>query len=221
MSVNINTFKVFTEFVSNKAQSGNTISPSQFNAVSNRAQMQVFEKDFETYLQTGDISEYLKTFLKNQTTMVPISGTFPYPSDWEHASSIRSYLVRPDGGSTEVPVVEVKNSSWGAISTSQLQVPSKRFPKYSEFGNGIRFLPKSIGSVMIDYFKTPVVPVWGFTTVSGRPVYDSSTSTDFEWDQFSFNNIAAVYLSLIGINLKDSELSQFSEMYKQQTNSTL
>lgn len=220
MSVNINTFKVFVEFVSNKAQSGNTVSPSQFNAIANRAQMQLFEKDFQTFLATGSVSEFLKTFLKNSTTSVPVSGLLPYPSDWEHASAIRSYYVRAGGLSTEIPVIEVKNSSWGAISTSQLQVPSKRFPKYSEFGNGIRFLPKTIGTIMLDYFKTPTPPVWGFTTVSGRPVYDASSSTDFEWDGFSLNNVASMYLSLIGVNLKDGELSQFSEAYKQQTNST-
>ncbi|MES3018137.1 MAG: hypothetical protein V4721_10170 [Bacteroidota bacterium] len=219
--VNVNEFRLFTQFVSNKAQSGNTIRTTDFNRIANQAQMQVFEKDFQTYLQTDMVTEFLGYFLKNQTTSVPVTGTLPYPSDFQHVSSIRSYYVRPGGASTEIPVIEVKNASWGDISTSQLLEPSKRFPKFSEFGNGIRFLPKNIGSVMLDYFKTPVAPVWGFTVASGREVYSAAASTDFEWDIFSMNNVASVYLQLIGCNLKDGELLQFSNQFQQETNSVL
>lgn len=220
MSVNINTFKLFTEFVSNKVQSGNTISPSQFNEVANRSQMQLFESDFQTFLGTKNISEYLKTFLKNKTTTVPLTGELSFPSDFQHIASLRSYYVKESGG-VEVPIEEVRNESWGAISTSDLLTPTKRFPKFSKFGGVIRFAPKNVGIVMMDYFKTPVVPVWGYTVANNRPVYSAAASTDFEWDDFAFNNVAAIYLSLIGVNLKDGELSMFAQQYKQETNSQL
>jgi hypothetical protein len=123
-------------------------------------------------------------------------------------------------GGKEIPVEEVRNESWGDIQISALYEPTLRFPKYSEFSDNIRILPKNVGIVMMDYFKLPTAPVWGYTITNSRPVYNSSTSTNFDWDEFSFNNIAAIYLSLIGVNLKDGELAQFSELYKQQTNST-
>lgn len=222
MPTSIETFRLFTEYVSNKSQSGNTVPVSKLNMLAHRAQMHVFEKDFQTFLQTGIVSEYLSFFLKNQTvTVPPTTGYLTYPSDFEHIASLRAYYVRPDGESTEIPVEEVKNESWGAISTSQLQKPTKRFPKFSEFSDGIRFLPRDIGSVMMDYFKTPREPVWGFTVASGRYVYDPTTSVNFEWDEFSLNNVASVYLSYNGVNLKDGQLIEFAEMYKQQTNSVL
>ncbi len=221
MGVNVNYFKQFSEYLSNKSQAGATISPSQFNQVANQAQLQLFENDFETFLQSGSVSEYLKTFLKNKTTSVPVDGTLPYPSDFQHASSIRSYFVRPGQLSTEIPVVEVKNTSWGNISTSQLQQPTKRFPKYSEFGDGIRFLPKLIGTVMLDYFKTPTPPVWGYTKIANQPVYNSATSTNFDWSEFSLNEIMGIYLTMIGINIKDGDLAQWSQQFKQENKSLL
>lgn len=221
MAVNVNYFKLFVEFISNKAQSGGTISPSQFNLVANQAQMLVFEKDYQIFLQTESISEYLSLFLKNQTTSVPATGLLPYPSDLEHVASIRSYYVRPSGKSSEITVEWVKNSSWGDVVSSQLMEPTKRFPMYSDFSTEIRFAPKNIGSVMVDYFKTPVAPVWGYVSTSGRSVYDAGTSTNFEFDLFAMNNVAAVYLSLIGINLKDGELQSWSDAFTKQTNSTL
>lgn len=220
MSVNINTFKTFTEFVSNKVQSGNTISPSQFNDVADRSQMQLFERDYETFIQTKNISDFLKTFLKNKTTTVPTTGELSNPSDLQHIASLRSYYVKESGG-VEVPVEEARNESWGAISASELLIPNKRFPKYSKFGSVIRFAPKNIGIIMLDYFKRPTAPVWGYTVANNRPVYSAAASTDFEWDEFAMNNVAAIYLSLIGVNLKDSELAMFAQQYKQETNSLL
>lgn len=221
MSVNINEFKLFTEYCANKVQIGGTLSPSQFNELSNRAQMVVFEKDRAIFLATQEISDFLSLFLKENITSVPLTGMVSYPSDLEHTASIRSYYVRPDGASTEVAVQPVKNYDWGEIASSQVQTPTKRFPKYTEFAQQYRFLPFDIGTVMINYFKTPVAPVWGYTTPSGRPVYDPATSTDFEFDSFAFNNVSAVFLQLIGVNLKDGDIASFAQMFTMETNSKL
>jgi len=217
--VNINTFKGYIDFISNKVQVGNSYTITQFNELCNRAQMQLFEKDFQVFLETEQLSEYLKTFLKNSTFSVPVNGEISYPSDFQHLSSLRKYYINPKGVGRMIQIEEVNNVAWGFIQSSTLQEPTLRFPKYSEFSNVIRFLPRNIGIVEMDYFKTPVAPIWGYTVVSGRPVYSSSTSVNFEWDDFSTNNIAGIFLSLLAVNLKDQELIQFSEMYKSQTNS--
>jgi len=221
MPTNVDTFKKFTEFVANKVQSGGSISSDQFNLVAHRAQMQLFEKDYGTFLQSGQISEFLNTFLVNYVTNVPpTTGAIAYPSDYEHLASMRRYYVKPTG-SQEIPIEEVKDISWGEIYRSQLLTPTLQFPKFNAFATEFRFLPKNVGIVMVDYFKTPVAPVWGYTIVNNAQAYDSSTSTDFEWDEYALNNVAAIYLSLVGVNIKDMELSQFAEMYKAQTNSLL
>lgn len=219
--VNIDTFKQFVEFVSNKVQQGNTTTISQFDMLANRAQMIVYEKDYQTFVATKDISEYLRAFLVSKTTQMPITGRIPFPSNLEHVASISGYNVKGNGESQEVAIEQVSNKEWTNISSSALYKPTLRFPKYTEYGDGINVLPKTLNTVRIDYFKTPIKPKWGFALQNNRPVYDSAQSVNFEWDEFSLNNIAAQYLSLIGVNLKDSELSQFSMMYKQETNSVL
>lgn len=219
--VNINDFKLFVEYISNKVQIGGSVSPSQFNMLAERAQMQKFEQDRSSFLQTGVSSYFLDFFLVNTTTGVPLTGTLPYPSDFLQTASIRKYYVPADGIGIEVPVELVTNKDLGEISASQLIIPTKEFPKYSEFGTEYRFLPKDIGIIALDYWRQPVRPIWGYTVVSSRPIYNSATSTNFEWDEYSFNAVAGMYLSLIGVNLKDQELSQFAEMYKAQTDSKL
>lgn len=221
MAVNINSFKVFVEYIMNKVQNGNSFSVSEFNSLCDRSQMQLYEKDNETFVKTEDISDFLKNFLVSTLPTVDSDGNYTLPVDSQHLTSVRKYYVRENGKGFNVKVDEVKNLAYTSGQTPGLHEATLRFPKYEQFGKGLKFLPKNIGIVEIDYLRTPVKPFWNFTIVNGRPLYNSIGSIDFEWDEFSFNQVAAIFLSLIGCNLKDNELVQFSEMYKQQTNSEL
>lgn len=219
--VNINDFKLYTEYLSNKVQVGNTLTIPQFNQLCFQSVMQVFEKDYQTFLMTEELSEFLRIYLNNQVSSVPPTGILPYPADYQHIISIRKYYVNAKGVGKMLQVEEIKNVEWGFIQMSSLREPTLRFPKYNEFDGVIRFLPMNLGIIEIDYIKTPDQPVWGYTTVSGRPVYDPLTSTNFEFQAYSTNIVAAVFLSLIGVNLKDSELERFAQQYKKETNSAL
>lgn len=219
--VNINDFKLYTEYLSNKVQVGNTLTIPQFNQLCFQSVMQVFEKDYQTFLMTEELSEFLRIYLNNQVSSVPATGILPYPADYQHITSIRKYYVNAKGVGKMLQVEEIKNVEWGFIQMSSLREPTLRFPKYNEFDGVIRFLPMNLGIIEIDYIKTPDQPIWGYTTVSGRPVYDPLTSTNFEFQAYSTNMVAAVFLSLVGVNLKDSELENFAQQYKKETNSAL
>lgn len=222
MPVNINSFKLYVEFVANKAQAGNSVSVSQFNDVSDRAQMQLYEKDYQTFLKTEQVSDFLQTFLVSKITgSVSVDGTYQVPANLQHVCAIRKYYVRENGKGFNVKVDEIKQVAWTDVQSPGLREASLRFPKYEEFGAVLKFMPRNIGIIEIDYFRLPVKPVWNFTVISGRPVYFAGTSVNFEWSEYSMNQVAANYLALIGVNLKDRELAQFSELYKQQTNSIL
>jgi hypothetical protein len=215
---NVNYFKEFCQFVMNKTQSGRSFTEVQFNQVANQAQLQIFERDFQLFMQTERITEFLKTFLKKTVLNVPATGESSYPSDYQHLSALRKYYVKTNGQGKMIEIKEVKNVNWGLMQMSQLMEPTLRFPKYSEFSDVIRFLPKNIGIVEIDYFKTPTAPVWGYVTTSGRPVYDPTASTDFEFVDTYINEVAAIFLSLVGCNLKDTELAGFTQMWKAENN---
>jgi len=218
MSVNINDFKIFVEGISAKVQVGNTLTVTQFNEFCNQAQMLKFEQDRNIFIAQDEISTYLSLFLKNQVSTVPANGNLAHPADLEHIASIRSYYVTPEGVGMEVPVQSVRNADWGKVVSSQLLQATKEFPKYSWFNNQIRFAPKNVGIIMLDYFRTPVVPEWNFTVASGRAVYDPITSVNFEWDSFATNAVAAIFLQLFATSIKDAELMQFGLNFEKQSN---
>ena len=219
--VSVNAFKLYQEFLENKAQVGGTLSTTQFNQLCFRSIMTKFERDYQTFLATGEVSEFLKVYLKNTVFNVPASGEYPYPADYQHISSIRKYFIKTNGQGAMIKVTEVSNDAWGLLQISSLQEPLLRFAKYNEFSNIIRFLPRNISIVECDYFKTPVQPIWGFTIVNNRPVYDPATSTDFEMMEYSTNEIAGIFLTLIGANLREGDLLAWSEQYKAENKSKL
>jgi hypothetical protein len=217
MAVNINSFKIFVEFIISKTQSGGTVTTAQNNVLFMRSQMAVYEKDRNTYLETGRSSDFLNIFLKTKTVTPNITtGYLSYPSDFQHIANVRSYYNKK-----EREVELVSNKMWGDINASQLMQPTKVFPKYSEYSSEMRFLPRDIGVVMLDYFKTPTQPIWGFTIVNNVQVYDATSSVDFEFDEFSVNRVAAEYLAFVGCNLQNIPVEQFAQEFKKESNVAL
>jgi hypothetical protein len=222
MSTSINTFKNVTEYISNKVQSGNSLTIPQFNELANVAQMTVFEKDRAIFVAKAEVSDYLKQFLVSKTyNSNSLFGELVLPDDLEHISSIRSYHIKGNGAGMEVPLSEVKNTDWGKVTSSSLFAATNRFPKYSEYDAYVKYLPVKLNNITVDYFRTPLAPEWAYTVVNGRPVYDATNSINFEWYEATMNNVVAAFLQLVGVNLKDSELYNFTQSYKQETNVVL
>lgn len=204
--VNINRFKIYCEnIIANKSQSGNTITPSEFNIAAHQAQMDVFENDRLVLLRTGESSDFLNNFLTNKTLAIDVNtGIANYPSDYQHLSAIRSYFDK-----RARPVERVTNQAWGEVQASQLMNGNKYFPKFVEFDGKFRFLPRDMGSVMLDYYREPKKPVWAYTVVNNVPVYDAANSVDFEFNEFALKRVSDAYISIIAQNIKDQGLMQY------------
>ena len=78
--------------------------------------------------------------------------------------------------------------------------------------------PTNIDGIDVTYLSRPIEPLWAFTVnaTTGMPDYDASTSVDLNWSNELFNEIGIRILSFMGINLKDSMMTQYSELKKQQ-----
>lgn len=206
----------FVNFVSNKVQSGGTITATNFNLLAQRAQIQAIENDFSLFLKTKSVSEFLADFIKSTSIIIATNGRANYPSDFSHVVDMKYYYVRPDGTGVFVPVSEIENEQFSAIESSQLNKPTKRFPKYVEFASYLEFLPRNLALVTLDYVKVPASPVWAYTIQNGVQVYDPSNSVQFEASDFGMNRIIAIILSLVGINIREGDLVQYAQLYKQE-----
>ena len=66
------------------------------------------------------------------------------------------------------------------------------------------------------YIKKPATPVYAYTTVSGRPVYDSGGSTQHEFQNMAEIDFMQDIIRFVAPHLKDADLLQFSSVVKQE-----
>lgn len=80
-----------------------------------------------------------------------------------------------------------------------------------------RLYPLSGYTGTVTYFRRPVKPVFGYSTVSGRIiVYDPSTSVQLEWRENEIDSILLKALKSVGINLTSADIAGWAETQSQQ-----
>ena len=228
--------KKFCEYISNKDQSGNSMSPDEYNTL-----LRTSAIDFARHLygttedyRPGDptppvvyeVTQYVTDALrvlkiKDDSLLLDTNGKANIPPDYAHVSSIRYNYVKkakcPDDApvTREVPVEVVKDNKLGMRLKSSIEEPSLKYPICVFYNNYMQFYPKTLGSVIFTYLKEPLVPVWGYTMVNDQPVYDPETSVQFEYPDIFHLELCRIILNYMGINLRDNELQSHNERFKQ------
>mgnify|MGYP003645396703 CR=1 FL=1 len=192
------------------------------------------------YNQTQKVSDDLREFITRVTLPVDATGLMNYPSDYLHFSSASSNYVDVEfdrGTTTEdcptcnkntttstvsskfttktVSIRPVDDSELSNLLSSSIVQPTLGFPVLSFYQEGVQYHPVNINTVDFVYLRKPVTATWAFTVTGNRPLYDAATSVDLEWPIQVFNEIAIRVLSFIGINLRENDLSQYSEGKRQ------
>jgi hypothetical protein len=215
----------FVDFIIKKSNSGGYLTPDEFNLIINRAQIQYFNKlygnqnDYRydrpvpkiAYAITEKISNSLSPFLSDSTALVVDgNGQVNIPSDLFQTVSITHTI---DG--IEYEITRVEQDRIANNLSSYYDAPTSDFPIYSQLRTKFQFYPKNLATASLFYLKKPTDMVWGYTTVSGRPVYNSGTSVQPLWKDMDMNEIIYIALSYIGVNLKDPDVSQFAQLKTQ------
>jgi hypothetical protein len=241
--ININDFKGFVFFVMNKEGKG-SVSPSEFNIATYSAlrtwTMDKYGNDAEyqpnmpiprkgwqiTHKITDDLKHLLETrlFAVNDGAMALPDGTSydldgNIAPDYLHYSSLNHNYVIKDSPITimKVPIQILTDAEFSSIDSSVVKKATLRFPKATFRSESLQVTPKEVISVYLTYLRQPKEPKWEYTLdINNRPVYDPLNSLDLDAPLEAFNSIAMMTLNLMGINLRDADVTQYSQG-KQQT----
>lgn len=113
------------------------------------------------------------------------------------------------------------------LNASNLTQPSVLFPSYTLDGENIRVYPNTIntlGQVEAVYFRFPKVPKWTYITLNnGEPAFDQSQPDyqDFELPSEDGYKLVTKILEYCGMSIRETELTQFSMVKQQQSQSAL
>lgn len=196
------------QLIANKDQNSGYIGPDQFKEHAALAQYKIISDALKTsYEASLTISDSISALKKMQ----PISVTNNYaeePEDYMSFSSAK-YVDFSKGHPIHVAVEYVTDDELATRLMSELEPPTTRFPVIAKEGSGFRVYP-NIPQVNLTYIKVPPAPVWGYTTVNGRPVYDDATSVDFVLGHDDIASLVYMICQQIGIEVREPELFQGS-----------
>lgn len=207
---------VFKELalLSNKDQSSGYLSPSKFNthiAMAQLDEVNALLSGYEGDIANSDDIDFIK---KTITANIPLTGIYTQPTDFLRFGSAMTYFTYNVNGVIKqgaTPINPVRQSELGLRLSSQIKYPTKSNPICVFRNNEILFYPQDIGTVTLNYLKIPNEPVWAYTTVNNRPVFDSVNSTELQvgWDLIP--NIIYRMCQYLGIQVKRLELTQIMQ----------
>ena len=230
----------FVNVLANKAQDGAFTIP-EYNIAAYAASVQLWEEyigEIQRYQYGSPIPPvaYAKTN-KIEADMVPFriplvaltassTGVIDLSSlpNYGYTTDLYRYQT-VDSQEVVYPSVRVNEQRLAKQLSSSIAQPTLENPYYMVNNATIKVYPSSsnvdYSAYKLTYLKRPDNRVVKYTLSGGRPVITPVTaptnpSEMLEWNQQNFNDLAVRILSFLGINLKDSDLMQYSEQKQRQ-----
>lgn len=223
--IDVNSIYEYCLWQLNKEQSGNSLSPDQFNSGLAWSNLEYFKLKYglsEDYQAgrpvapvTYEISQKIMDDMRSLRTVlggknapalpIDVNGWAEIPPDYLHVSSIKY-----NGTTIEI----LREDFLGDRLTNSIKYPSKENPICVMQENYISFYPKDLGFVEFSYLRLPQTPVWGYTIVNDQPVYNSATSVQSEFPSDCQTDIGNLILHYAAANLRDQLSLQLSEQRK-------
>jgi hypothetical protein len=167
------------------------------------------------YSQNENIRQRLSPLITSATLTINGSGEAAYPADYVQADTIITTAFNRVRFAQQDTLYSYYNSQIDPIATN---------PIYLLEPTGFQFYPITLGSAILTYVKDAPEIIWGYNTVSGRPVYNPTTynpstqptgSQQPVWDNVDLLEIIARALKLIGLNLQDGQVQQYANQVTQ------
>jgi len=231
--INVNDVKIFIDSIANKEQSGNAYSIEQLNNWFYAASTDLFKQRYglpEDYVpgmpipKMGyEVTQKMKDDLRacKEVVYLPVDdkGIMQLPDNYVHKTAIiyEKIINKCCGQAPDVfpkPVDILDDDKWAERCDNSIKFPTLDFPIANFLKDSIRFKPENLKQVQFSYLRHPNRPKWAYTAPNGVEVYDPQNSVNFDWDEILFTDIARLVLGYLSINLRDSELKQAVEMYK-------
>lgn len=233
--MNIDKVYNFLNFVSAKGASrfSGNLSPKEFNLSIARSFSEWVMKSYnnvdadrptkEGYERNQKITDNL-SFLKvpEYVVQVGVDGRFPKPDNYLHLNYISYNKAVLIDGVTDVTVKGVdivRDNELSKFLGSHIYKKALRKKDYvmaTVGADNITVYPNDVQRVNFSYLRKQIDPVWAFTLQNGRPVYDPVNSVDLEAPDEVANEIIMMAASYLGINIREPELVNYSEMMKEQ-----
>lgn len=220
----------FIDAQARKNQVGN-ITIAQKNSYFKRAQLEIVNdlkgniEDYQpgrpvplkAFEMTSTMSDDLSPLIQSLDITQIVSGKAIRPIDYMYfiPPLQADYYENPNCGEDAyqawVPIDFVTHGEKALRLISQIDYPDAFSPIAVNYSGFFQIYPETIQKVRLTYLRKPKDPVWGYTVVNSSPVYDPTTSQDFELPEQVHTKICEKVLEYYGISTRDVELLSATE----------
>lgn len=155
--------------------------------------------------------ETLSDFVVNEYPMSPSTMSPSLPNDYIYDIAFKTTI-----GGVNKTIKKVAYNKLESYLNSTIDLPTAINPIYVELANNMQLYPTLYTPTYLTYYRLPVTPVWGYTMVNNRPVYNPATSVNFEWQPTETTRLVSRILGYMGMSIRDSELEQYAQQMTQQ-----
>jgi hypothetical protein len=197
----------FVEFLERKER-GVFTSYAEKDRLFDACQLELYEEYYELYGTDDAITEALNPFKVDYQFTSAADGRVTLPTESMHLFP-NVFTVT---GSTINPVKFLGEDEWVKAIDGQLRPVSTAKPIAREYGNGFYLQPQSAQTCKLTYLRRPNAPVYAYTlggTANRTVTYNSSGTTQLEWDDVEINKIIAKVLGYLGLSLSDGDMANF------------
>ena len=249
MAINIDTVYKTVLLIINKEQRG-YMTPQEFNRTATQVQLEIFEQYFDDLNQqlrvpqsdqdysdrVANIEEKMSIFETTGLctyTSNSVGGYFSLPSVDLYGSTYSPYRLgslayKNVYGTSIGPLEELQRSEFYYIQNSRLTASTEKNPTFLRESNRIIVAPNTITgntSLIANYIRKPLDPVWGFTVGSrGQYIYNPAPYTpgtpdtgsrNFELHESEQTRVIIKILMYAGIIIKDPQIVQAAAQQSQ------
>ncbi len=219
MSVSVDTVYQRVLAILNKEQRG-YVTPQEFNLFANQAQMDLFEQYFYDINQFGRIhgndTEFsdMLNILNEKINIFEVTAAMTYSTSPAPAINYWSTPANLYRVGTliynNIEVERINQNEFLYINQSPLTKPNNTRPIFvaSSAGYKVYGTAELTTGVTCNYIKRPAQAVWGYTTVNGAALYNSSASTDFELHDSEETELVIKILEFASLSIRDLSLYQ-------------
>ena len=109
----------------------------------------------------------------------------------------------------------VITAAWHLKSKDTLFGPEDTYPFYRIWNDKIWVLPVSKPSVTVEYLKAPVEPVFAYTIVNDKYVYDAANSVHVEFPDILINQLVTQVAGNLGMQIRQGDMVQYANLEEQ------
>lgn len=239
MAVSVDTVYQRVLGILNKEQRG-YVTPQEFDLFANQAQMDIFEQYFYDINQFGrlhgnsteysDMLNLLNEKINIFETVAPPSRNsadthFIEPPNLYRLGTVvyKNTTTNPFGvtSTEQIEAERINANEFLYINSSPLTRPNNIRPVFVSNASGIKVYGSSeiTDPALVDYqyIRTPAQVQWGYQIVFNEPLYDASSTVNFELHDSEETELVIKILEMCGVLIKDLSLYQVFDKEDQET----